>query len=100
MLRNIIFYINIYSFLYQLNNSIYQGAIESVKTAADIYSPIDGTIVEVNDNLGKTPKLLNTHPTTEGWYAKLKADEATLNANTSGLMSEQDYENYLADLKK
>ena len=77
----------------------FQGAIESVKTAADIYSPVDGTVVEVNENLHKTPKLLNTHPLSQGWYAKLKSDEKTLNANISDLMTEKEYEKFLSELK-
>jgi glycine cleavage system H protein len=42
------------------------GAVESVKTAADIYSPIEGIVGEVNDKLSKTPSLLNTHAETLG----------------------------------
>ena len=51
-----------------------QGAIESVKTAADIYNPIAGVVHETNEKLTRTPKLLNTHPYSQGWYAKLKVD--------------------------
>ncbi len=53
----------------------FKGAIESVKTAADIYCPIDSALVlEVNDNLNDKPKLINEASQMEGWLTKLKVN--------------------------
>jgi glycine cleavage system H protein len=46
--------------------------VESVKTASDIYSPVAGTVTEVNPNLGGSPALVNTEPYEGGWFYKLK----------------------------
>jgi glycine cleavage system H protein len=74
------------------------GAVESVKTAADIYSPVEGTVSEVNEKLTKTPNLLNSHALSQGWYAKLKIDES-MNEELAKLMSEEQYHKYLEELK-
>lgn len=47
------------------------GVIESVKAASDIYAPIGGTIVEINDALDGTPEIINEDPYGEGWIFKL-----------------------------
>src|SRR5262252_8015221 len=47
------------------------GTIESVKAASDLYSPIDGTIAEVNQNLTAHPELVNSDPYGEGWIMKV-----------------------------
>lgn len=75
------------------------GAVESVKTAADIYSPIEGVVSEINEKLSKTPKYMNTHPTTQGWFAKLKIDEQKIDEATEGLMNEEEYAKYVEELK-
>ena len=48
--------------------------VESVKAASDIYSPIKGTVVEVNKALEGNPALINTDPFGEGWIFVLKMD--------------------------
>lgn len=48
--------------------------VESVKTASDIYSPISGEVVAVNDGLPANPALVNTAPYGEGWFFKLKPE--------------------------
>lgn len=48
------------------------GVVESVKTASDLYSPISGTITEVNNQLETKPDLVNTDPFGKGWMVKLK----------------------------
>ena len=47
--------------------------VESVKAASDIYSPLSGTVVEVNDGLESAPALVNTAPFGEGWIYRMKA---------------------------
>ncbi len=55
--------------------------VESVKTASDIYSPVSGEIVEVNEAVVDKPELVNTDPHGNGWFYKIKlSDAAELNA--------------------
>ena len=44
------------------------GAVESVKAASDVYSPLSGTVVEVNEALNDAPKLINQSPMDKGWW--------------------------------
>ena len=48
--------------------------VESVKAASDIYSPVSGSIVAVNDVLKDTPELLNSSPLDKGWLFRIKID--------------------------
>lgn len=48
--------------------------LESVKSASDIYAPIAGTIVKVNDQLEDSPEKVNESPTSEGWLFEIKAE--------------------------
>jgi glycine cleavage system H protein len=75
------------------------GAVESVKTAADIYSPVEGVLSEVNEKLAKTPNLMNQEPENGGWYVKLKVDEVKVKADLENLMSVDQYEKFLRDNK-
>jgi glycine cleavage system H protein len=55
--------------------------VESVKAASDIYSPLSGTVTEVNAELSSNPALLNTDPFGQGWIYKMKSsDSAEINA--------------------
>ncbi len=47
------------------------GVVESVKAAADVYMPVDGEVVEVNDALRDKPELVNRDPMGEGWFFKV-----------------------------
>jgi glycine cleavage system H protein len=46
--------------------------VESVKVASDVYAPIDGKIVEINEAIVKEPQLVNTDPMGKGWFFKMK----------------------------
>jgi len=48
------------------------GTVESVKAASDLYLPLDGEIVEVNEALVNTPELVNSDPYGDGWMVKFK----------------------------
>jgi glycine cleavage system H protein len=63
------------------------GVIESVKAASDLYSPVEGKIIEVNDKLSSKPELVNSDPYGEGWILKLEVTGDL----PSDLLSEQDY---------
>jgi len=51
------------------------GALESVKAAADFYSPISGEVLERNERLLDEPGLLNSDPFTDGWFIKVKPSD-------------------------
>ncbi|EAQ64483.1 Glycine cleavage system H protein [Marinomonas sp. MED121] len=55
--------------------------IESVKAASDIYAPISGEVVEVNEDLDDTPELINDEPFGGAWIAKIKLSDASELAN-------------------
>ncbi len=48
------------------------GAVESVKAVSDIYSPVSGEVIEVNEALAETPELLNRDPHGAAWLAKIR----------------------------
>jgi glycine cleavage system H protein len=57
------------------------GVVESVKAAADLYMPVDGEVVEVNEALRADPSLANSDPTAAGWFFKVRvSDSAPLDA--------------------
>ena len=57
------------------------GVVESVKAVSDLYSPVSGEVVEVNEALRDAPELLNSDAFGEGWIAKVElADQAELDA--------------------
>lgn len=62
--------------------------VESVKAASDIYTPMTGTIVEVNEELSDSPELINDEPYEGGWIAKIKAADLS---ELDGLKSAEDY---------
>ncbi len=51
--------------------------VESVKAASDIYSPLSGTVTEINEALSSNPALLNTDAFGQGWIFKMKASTAS-----------------------
>ena len=53
------------------------GVVESVKAAADIYMPVSGEVVEVNEALRSDPALANTDPMGNGWFFKVKLSDMT-----------------------
>ena len=64
------------------------GVIESVKAAADIYMPVSGEIVEVNEALRDDPSLANSDPLAAGWFFKVKISDAS---QLDGLLDEAAY---------
>ncbi|CAH02746.1 glycine decarboxylase subunit H [Kluyveromyces lactis] len=72
------------------------GSVESVKSASEIYSPVAGTVVEVNEALSDSPQLINSDPAGEGWIIKIKInDEADLQSDE--LLSLEQYEAHLKE---
>jgi glycine cleavage system H protein len=66
------------------------GTIESVKAASDVYIPLDGKVVEVNENIVDDPALLNQEPY-ENWMICI---EISNKSQLDGLMNAEDYEKY------
>jgi len=66
--------------------------IESVKAVSDIYAPLGGEVVEVNEALEDTPETVNKDPYGDGWIFKLKITDAE---DLNELMSHNEYEEYL-----
>lgn len=66
--------------------------VESTKAASDVYSPLNGTVAEVNSALVNDPSLINKTPYTEGWIVKLSGVSAT---DVAALMSADEYRKLL-----
>lgn len=69
-------------------------AVESVKAASDIYAPISGKIVAVNEDLDGGPELLNESPFDGGWMFRIKASDLS---ELDNLMNAQEYLNQVSD---
>ena len=67
------------------------GALESVKAAADFYSPLSGEVVERNEKLLDEPGLLNAEPFGDGWYVKIRPSDP---AEFEALMSADEYDEF------
>ena len=52
------------------------GTIEAVKTVADVYTPIKGKIIEINENIVDQPELINSSPYNDGWIACIEFDDS------------------------
>jgi glycine cleavage system H protein len=68
------------------------GSIESVKAVSELFSPISGEVIEVNEALADKPELVNTDPYGDGWMVRVKLtrpDEADV------LMSAEEYDEYV-----
>ncbi len=72
-----------------LNQGDAFGVIESVKAASDLYMPMSGEIVEVNEALEEEPELVNSDPYGEGWLIKIKPADL---GEWDGLLSTDDYQ--------
>ena len=70
------------------------GVVESVKAAADVYMPVTGEIVEVNENLRNDPALANSDPLNTGWFFKVKMSDVS---ELEGLMEETAYNDFAKD---
>ena len=68
--------------------------VESVKAASDIYAPISGEIVAVNEALGDAPEQVNSEPYGEGWIFKIKASDES---EVAALLDATAYEALLED---
>lgn len=76
----------------EINRTVKAGqeaaVLESTKAAADVYSPVSGTIIEVNDTLSSSSGLVNESPEKDGWIFKIKLNDPT---ELDTLMDEKTY---------
>jgi len=80
----------------QISKGAGAATVESVKAASDIYSPVSGDIIEVNNGLENSPEMINQSPYETGWVFRVKVlDSEELN----GLMDAASYEKYLDTLR-
>ena len=68
------------------------GTVESVKAVSDLYTPIGGEVVEINETLNDSPEKINEDPYGEGWIVKLRVSD-----EGSELLSASDYEQFVEE---
>ncbi|HLA80579.1 MAG TPA: glycine cleavage system protein GcvH [Thermoleophilia bacterium] len=68
------------------------GVVESVKAVQDLYAPVSGTVVAVNEKLRDTPEVINQAPYGEGWMIQVKLENP---AELDNLMSAAEYQGFL-----
>ncbi|WP_298439333.1 glycine cleavage system protein GcvH [Geobacter sp.] len=69
------------------------GSVEARKTAAELYAPISGEVIEVNDELEASPETINDDPYDAGWIAIVSLDDPE---ELKSLMSAEDYADYVS----
>ena len=67
------------------------GSVESVKAASDVYAPVSGTIIEVNEKLEDSPELVNSSAEDEAWFVKIEMNDTS---EVNDLMDEVAYEEH------
>jgi glycine cleavage system H protein len=73
------------------------GSVESVKAVSELFIPVGGEVVEINEDLGAAPEKINEDPYGAGWLIKIRV----LNEDeTSDLMSAEEYDEYTAEEKE
>ena len=69
--------------------------VESVKAASEVYAPLSGEVVEVNQALGDEPEMVNSAPTGDGWFFKIRFGDPS---ELDGLMDEAAYLDFVKGL--
>lgn len=72
------------------------GAIESVKAVSDVFSPVSGEVIEVNEELNNSPEVINQDPYDKGWIIKVRMRSKE---DLNQLMTASDYEKYVESLE-
>jgi len=68
--------------------------VESVKAASEVYAPVSGEVAEINEMLTADPAKVNADPMGEGWFLKLRFDDAK---ELDGLMDEEGYQRFIGE---
>ena len=69
------------------------GVVESVKAVSDVYAPVSGKVVEVNDDLPESTEMVNEDPYGDGWMVKIELSDPT---DLDDLLSAEEYEQHIA----
>ena len=69
------------------------GEVESTKSVSEIYSPLSGTVVAINENLDSKPELINSEPYAQGWIAEIEIPSGSVPSN---LLTATEYQNLTA----
>jgi glycine cleavage system H protein len=70
------------------------GSVESVKAVSEIYMPLSGAVVEVNDALNDSPELVNEDPYGDGWMIRIKIENRS---QVDALLTSVEYEDYIKE---
>jgi glycine cleavage system H protein len=70
------------------------GVVESVKAASDIYAPVAGEVIAVNEQLEDEPEMVNSDPYNDGWFYKLQPSDTS---ELDGMLSAEDYQEQCED---
>lgn len=70
------------------------GTIESVKAVAEVFTPVAGEVVEINDTVVESPEMVNDDPHGDGWLVKIRFSSSS---DLKGLMNAESYEQYLQE---
>ncbi len=70
------------------------GSVESVKSVNELFIPVSGEVVEINEALGDAPELVNNDPYRDGWMIKIKLADAT---EVDALLSAAEYEDFIKE---
>lgn len=70
------------------------GTVESVKAVSEVYAPVTGQVIEVNEELNAEPEVINTEPYGDGWLIKIRMADAT---QATGLLTAAEYTAYIQE---
>jgi glycine cleavage system H protein len=79
---------------YRVEQGKEAAVVESVKAASEVYAPVAGEVVEVNEALTANPAKVNADPLGEGWFLKLRLDDPK---ELDGLMEEDEYKRFVEE---
>lgn len=82
----------------QIQQSQSIGSVESVKSVSDIFTPVSGRIIEINEELAESPELVNQDPYGKGWIAKIHL--ANFDEDMKKLLTAEQYANYIKSLEE
>ena len=70
------------------------GTVEAVKTVSDLFMPISGKVIEINENLESEPEIVNSDPYEKGWMIKVEIADAT---GLDAMLSADDYKSLISE---
>jgi len=93
-LSDVVFFEAVVSVGDQIQSKDQIATLESVKAAADVSSPVSGKVIEINEELGSSPEVVNADPYGKAWMVKI---EIANPADLSSMLDAAAYEKYLAE---